>query len=256
MPSTRVGHSLDQLGDGTVLACGGSGGGLKTCDKFDGTSWSQHSTLQSNRGFHTSLAGQYGLLLMGGRYSNEATTEIVGGGQQYNLQQDTYFACGITEPGAGFDNTIILTGGYSSGNVVAKYGENGFIGALPSLQIGRYYHGCGGFVTGKKVFVVAGGYGSPGSNYKHLSSTELLYDGADSWVTGKALPRTLYAPASVSLADSVLLLGGQGGGDYRREILSFNSSFSWTEVGTLQQGRYIAAAAAVTGQLDLSNCPE
>ena len=89
MPSTRVGHSLDQLGDGTVLACGGSGGGLKTCDKFDGTSWSQHSTLQSNRGFHTSLAGQYGLLLMGGRYSNEATTELVGGGQQYNLQQDT-----------------------------------------------------------------------------------------------------------------------------------------------------------------------
>ena len=54
---------------------------------------------------------------------------------------------------------------------------------------------------------MAGGYGSPGSNYKHLSSTELLYDGADSWVTGKALPRTLYAPASVSLADSVLLIG-------------------------------------------------
>ena len=53
-----------------------------------------------------------------------------------------------------------------------------------------------------------------------------------------------------------MIVGGQGEGDYRREILSFNSSFSWTEVGTLQQGRYIAAAAAVTGQLDLSNCPE
>ena len=89
MTFARYGHTLNQLGDGTVLACGGSVGAGKICDKFDGTSWSQHSTLQSNRGFHTSLAGQYGLLLMGGRYSNEATTELVGGGQQYNLQQDT-----------------------------------------------------------------------------------------------------------------------------------------------------------------------
>ena len=40
-----------------------------------------------------------------------------------------------------------------------------------------------------------------------LSSTEVLYDGGLSWVTGQALPRTLVNPASVSLADSVLLLG-------------------------------------------------
>ena len=44
-------------------------------------------------------------------------------------------------------------------------------------------------------------------NYKDLSSTEVLYDGGLSWVTGQALPRTLFTPASVSLADSVLLLG-------------------------------------------------
>ena len=65
-----------------------------------------------------------------------------------------------------------------------------------------------------KVYVVAGGLGS---NYEDLSSTEVLYDGGLelevlydaglSWVTGQALPRTLYFPASVSLADSVLLLG-------------------------------------------------
>ena len=55
-----------------------------------------------------------------------------------------------------------------------------------------------------QVYVVAGG---EGNNYKYLSSTEVLYDGGVSWVTGQALPRTLYAPASVSLADSVLLLG-------------------------------------------------
>ena len=51
---------------------------------------------------------------------------------------------------------------------------------------------------------MAGGWDNNGD---YLSSTEVLYDGGLSWVTGQALPRTLYLPASVSLADSVLLLG-------------------------------------------------
>ena len=55
-----------------------------------------------------------------------------------------------------------------------------------------------------QVYVVAGGVDN---NYEYLSSTEVLYDGGLSWVTGQALPRTLTLPASVSLADSVLLLG-------------------------------------------------
>ena len=49
--------------------------------------------------------------------------------------------------------------------------------------------------------------GGVGNNGEYLSSTEVLYDGGPSWVTGQALPRTLSRPASVSLADSVLLLG-------------------------------------------------
>ena len=87
MPYARSGHTLDQLGDGTVLACGGKGS-LKTCDKFDGTSWSQYSSLLYSRVYHNSLPGQHDLLLMGGYYS-EATTELVEGGEQYNLQQRT-----------------------------------------------------------------------------------------------------------------------------------------------------------------------
>ena len=49
--------------------------------------------------------------------------------------------------------------------------------------------------------------GGVGNNDEYLSSTEVLYDGGLSWVTGQALPRSLSGPASVSLADSVLLLG-------------------------------------------------
>ena len=52
--------------------------------------------------------------------------------------------------------------------------------------------------------MVAGGYKRV---VGHLSSTEILIKGGNSWVTVQALPRPLFEPASVSLADSVLLLG-------------------------------------------------
>jgi len=251
MTTARKGHTLDQLEDGTVLACGGYYEGLSTCDKFDGTSWSHYSTLLYPRAHHTSLLGHHDLLLMGGAYRRETSTELVEGGEQYNLQKDTEGACGITEAGSDY---IILTGRVTyPHNPVAIYNIKGFLGNLPSLKIGRYGHGCGVLVTanGKKVYVVAGGEGKGGG---YLSSTEVLYDGGLEWVTGQALPRSLLWPASVSLANSVLLLGGYG----EREILSFNSSLAWTVVGTLQEQRRSAAAAVVTfdkSQLDLSDCP-
>ena len=49
--------------------------------------------------------------------------------------------------------------------------------------------------------------GGRDNNGVALSSTEVLYDGGLSWVTGQALPRALCLPASVSFSDSVLLLG-------------------------------------------------
>ena len=95
LPTTRYVHTLDQLGDGTVLACGGIRFGRNVdtiCDKFTPSlphgTWSQYSSLNFSRRWHTSLAGQHELLLMGGSES-EITTELANGGQQYNLQQNT-----------------------------------------------------------------------------------------------------------------------------------------------------------------------
>ena len=91
LPTTRGSHTLDQLGDGTILACGGWGAST-SCDKFTPSlpygTWSQYSSLIFRRAWHTSLAGQHELLLMGG-YHSQATTELVEGGEQYNLQQKT-----------------------------------------------------------------------------------------------------------------------------------------------------------------------
>ena len=91
LPTARSDHTLDQLGDGTILACGGVGAGTR-CDKFTPSlpygTWSQYSSLISSRVQHTSLAGQHELLLMGG-WNSEITTELASGGQQYNLTQGT-----------------------------------------------------------------------------------------------------------------------------------------------------------------------
>ena len=93
LPTARWSPTLDQLGDGTILACGGWPT-LKRCDKFTPSlpygTWSQYSSLIFSRTDHTSLAGQHELLLMGGDGSeSEITTELASGGQQYNLTQGT-----------------------------------------------------------------------------------------------------------------------------------------------------------------------
>jgi hypothetical protein len=41
----------------------------------------------------------------------------------------------------------ILTGGYGM-NTVSRYGVLGWVEDLPSLVVGRYYHGCGSFFRG------------------------------------------------------------------------------------------------------------
>ena len=92
LPTARASHTLDQLGDGTILACGGFPGASTRCEKFTPSlpygTWSQYSSLVFSRQWHTSLAGQHELLLMGGSNS-EITTELASGGQQYNLTQNT-----------------------------------------------------------------------------------------------------------------------------------------------------------------------
>ena len=42
-------------------------------------------------------------------------------------------------------NTVIVTGGEDTLQTVSRYGALGFVEDLPSLLVGRSYHGCGSY---------------------------------------------------------------------------------------------------------------
>jgi len=255
LPVGRYYHTLDQLEDGSLVACGGQGDSIstyKTCVRFEGSAplgeWTDYSTLVYMRYYHTSFVYQGKILLMGGGGSYK-TTELVGEGEKYNLQQDTVHACGIND-----GSSVIVTGGYGSGighlKTVSRYNLEGFMENMPSLITARNGHGCGSFTNEDniKVYVVAGGY--EGST-PYLRSTELLSATASAWEAGQDLPdRGLASMASVSLDKAVVILGGYcfkdcpSGQEYRREIISFNGT--WKKIGSLTGGRSSAAASLFT----------
>jgi hypothetical protein len=92
----------------------------------------------------------------------------------------------------------------------------------------------------------------------HLSSTEVHTIGSSGWKTGEPLPRAMWGMASVSLDQEVIFIGktdnivfiiqriagGHGGGQQRREILSYKGG-NWTEVGRLGKARSRAAATKI-----------
>ena len=109
----------------------------------------------------------------------------------------------------------------------------------------------------------------------YTSSTEILFQGGHGWVTVQPLPRLLLNMASVSLGDSVLLIGRNTSnnilqyqssiaGGYskdsisnRQEILSINSSLVWSVVGSIRGARIGAAAAVLkfkVNNLNISSC--
>merc|ERR1712240_319491 len=174
----------------------------------------------------------------GGGSRRMKTTELVGEGKKYNLQQKTAYACGIND-----GSSIIVTGGTSDSGgfdplkTVSRYNLEGFMESMPSLITARRSHGCGSFTNQDniKVYVVAGGYDrSP----PYLRSTELLSATASAWEAGQDLPdRGLASMASVSLDKAVVILGGYcfkdcpSGQEYRREIISFDGT--WKKIGSL-----------------------
>jgi len=105
---------------------------------------------------------------------------------------------------------------------VSEYSQEGWVRDLPSLQQGRYNHGCSYFVSdnGTKTLLVTGGSDGRDS----LSSTELLQDGSSSWTYTGGLPTRRYGLRGANINNKVLMTGGQK--DYGRtnyaDILEFS----------------------------------
>merc|ERR1719206_1314750 len=242
MPVGRYGHTLDQLEDGTLVACGNDiswDGTGRTCDKIDPSasnrSWTHFSTLKEHRGYHGSFVSQGGLLLLGGSYSKRKTELVreTGGREHFNLNQDRGKVCSFTD-----GDSVILAGGYANGykTKVTRYNMQGFVEDLPDLNQEKYGHGCGCFTNQEniKVYLVAGGYG----NKARLRTTELLYPSASAWVFGQELPNPVAFVTTVSLDTSVILIGGLSD-----EVLSFDGT--WKLLGNMMERRWEAGAAVV-----------
>lgn len=258
LPDNRVHHSMDYISSQVVLCSGGSNS--TSCLKFltdsSNGSWASYATMAIPRNVHTTHVFQDKLLLMGG--SSTETTEILGQGQQYNLQIGTRYACSIPD----ISSTILVGGiggtSYRYLNTAVRYDMQGFVENLPSFRQARRKPGCGSYTDQQniKVLVVAGG--TRGSTY--FSSTEILREDATGWAWAGSLPRTLSWMASVSMEDYVLLIGGierNGEGNLRGEILKFDGT--WTEVGRTAPSYNPAATKMLigqdlTGQLNITGC--
>jgi len=245
LPQDRYYHTQSGLG-----ACGGSpkSATTTTCVRFSGGSWSPSHNLQQARWHHSSWASPAGTVLMGGDYSgSRQTTELldeatVDSVMHFSLRYDTRFACSIE-----MAEVVILTGGADTRSLVTVYNNAGFVGDLPSLNTGRYSHGCGHFVNtdNQVVYLVAGGY--TGSSY--LTSTELLVDGDSSWVEAAPLPLAMSGLGTVSLDNTIISTGGMDSNNAYATILKFDPrTFSWSQVGEMDQTRNYHGASVVRAE--------
>ena len=138
-------------------------------------------------------------------------------------------ACPIAEPG---NQYLYLTGNWydSTSSKVIKYGLDGFREELPSLNKGRWDHGCAGYYNedNKFVLLVTGGFVKHKTggilsismlllNIKLLlslrgtertASTEIFKVGVSrAWMDVSSLPSPLGSAQAVSVNNNIYLLG-------------------------------------------------
>ena len=110
-----------------------------------------HKLTGENRNYHAAWETKNGVYLIGGSGSAEKTSELLKPDgtvtKGFPLKASVHFACAIPDPE---NNELILTGGWGQGQKVSVYGESGWKRDLPSLNIGRFNHGCTSFIQNGK----------------------------------------------------------------------------------------------------------
>merc|ERR1711892_97092 len=244
-------HTMDGL-----TICGGYANPMyynsTVCETFSSGEWVTSHTLVEERYAHCSWQTDQGVVLMGGGYS-PYTSEIapLGGGQSqpsFSMQHSTRWACSM--PDLRWDS-VIVTGGLDTMQTVSRYGTTGFVEDLPSLVVGRRYHGCGSYLRdsdGSQVLLVAGGY--DGNNY--LSSTEVLTTSSSGWSLTTPLPERLHNLRGVNSGGKLYLTGGKDediAGEWEKHrdsiLVWLDEEQDWMEAGRMQSRRSNHAATTI-----------
>ena len=192
-----------------VFVCGGSDYFARDdCVAMDLQTgqWASLARTVRHRTDHTSWLSPEGLMIIGGDYDNETSTELLNledgtSSPSYELQYSGRGACLIPD-----DTTAsyILT----SGSDVSRYDTAGWLEALPQMLQFRNWHGCGSYQTdtGETVLLVAGGWHM--TDLTFLSSVETLTIGSSTWSFAPSLPRAMSNLKGASVDNKILMLGG------------------------------------------------
>jgi len=254
------------------LLCGGWGYSetRQSCLKLNpltGDFTSTSVTLREWREDHLcwDVEGENGpTLLIGGDWSGtRRSTELVSSdgltsSPNFNLPFDTRWACGIKT-----QDKFVITGGRdisSPGGVlrtVTRYSRTGQTETLPQLNVARYYHACGSYLTdeGDMVLLVTGGEQWSGVRDIALDSTEALEDiMAGTWRLTAPLPSGRYGLRAASVRNYIFVFGG-GFFDENplSDILRYNKNHTWEEVGQMKEARRGHAVAVLEDVSQL--CP-
>jgi len=257
-PERRTGHSQNGLTTcaGNNVIVNNSAEIYTSCFTLKDGGWTDNEvSLLGNRTFHVSFLrpdGKIQLMSSSRQSSIEdgKSTEVVDLNAKtsvpgYDLNYDhgsarIYGPCAI-QPG----EYVVLTG-----NENEVYDINGFVETLPSLNTPREGHGCGHYKNNDNevVFLVTGGRDT---NLKTLDTTELLIEGAASWIISeKKLPTGRSILVGVSINNKIFMTGGIDDSvvtaGFLDEVIEFNTDTEeWSLVDNMREGRRGHAASIV-----------
>jgi len=221
-----------------VFVCGGSDYFARDdCVAMDLQTgqWASLARTVRHRTDHTSWLSPEGLMIIGGDYDNETSTELLNledgtSSPSYELQYSGRGACLIPD-----DTTAsyILT----SGSDVSRYDTAGWLEALPQMLQFRNWHGCGSYQTdtGETVLLVAGGWHM--TDLTFLSSVETLTIGSSTWSFAPSLPRAMSNLKGASVDNKILMLGGYDRDHVYADVLQWEPQHEdWRRVGEMLEG--------------------
>jgi len=247
MPASRSRHTQTGL-----RACGGGyPDEQRSCVAWDNGRWVKTHDLERPRYEASAFDSEDGLILMGSSdypgnifaiiLDKEPDLEdgLPDSHRPWDLRHGLTLGCSIPEPET--NTVVIISAKQGEDTNVVRYGQNGWLADLPSLNENRLSAACEGYVQddGTKVMLVAGG---TGAGNVFLTSTEIRKgDGDAPWVLTNPLPDTVgrALPRMITYNNIVYYTGGKHPNDgYRREIMKWEADTEeWIYEAEMLRGR-------------------